>query len=30
MNYYLKVSIEGLVIFSGVLAYFFLNNQNEY
>lgn len=29
MNYYLKVSIEGLVIFSSVLASFFLNNQNE-
>ena len=29
MNYYLKVSIEGIVIFSSVLASFFLNNQNE-
>ncbi|HBW00417.1 MAG TPA: hypothetical protein DEF03_04410 [Bacteroidetes bacterium] len=29
MNYYLKVSIEGIVIFSSVLASFFLNNRNE-
>lgn len=29
MNYYLKVSIEGVVIFSSVLASFFLNNRNE-
>lgn len=29
MNYYLKVSIEGIVIFSSVFASFFLNNRNE-